>query len=110
MAGSILQLGCTIMCQHGGTATVTNTNMRVTLGGNPALLATDMYTITGCMFAPGGTAHPCVTVRWTTPSQRLAVGGKPVVLDTSAGQCIAADGGIQGSVILTGVQTRANGM
>lgn len=110
MGAPILQLGCTIQCPHGGMASVINTNTRVKVGGNYALLATDTYTIAGCPFTMGTSPHPCVTIQWTAPAQRVKVNGKPVLLQTSVGLCKAADGLVQGTALISGVQTRVKGM
>ncbi len=110
MAAPILQLGVTIQCPHGGMGNVVNTNTRVKVDGAFALLATDTYTITGCPFAIGTSPHPCVTIQWTAPAQRVLVDGNPVLLQTSIGLCKAADQLVQGTAIVSGVQTVAKGM
>ena len=111
MGAPILQLGCTIQCPHGGRASVVNTNTRVRLSGNYALLATDTYTIAGCPFTlPSGAPHPCVTIQWTAPAQRVTVNGNHVLLQTSVGLCKAADQLVQGTALVSGVQTRVKGM
>lgn len=111
MAAPILQLGVTMQCPHGGTGSVVNTNTRVKVGGGFALLATDTYTIAGCPFTlPSGTPHPCVTIQWTAPATRVKVGGNPVLLQSSVGLCTAADQAVQGTAIVSGVQTQAKGM
>jgi hypothetical protein len=113
MGAFILQYGCTIQCPHGGTAQVINTNMRVKVGGNFALLATDTYLISGCPFQvpiPAGTKpQPCVTIQWLNEAQRVKVGGKPVLLQTSTGICKSVEGIPQGSALVTGVQTKVQG-
>lgn len=110
MGTPILQLGCTIQCPHGGTATVSNTNIRLKVGGNYALLVTDTYTIAGCPFTVGTSPHPCVTIQWTAHAQRVKVNGNPVLLQTSVGLCKAADQLVQGTALVNGVQTRVKGM
>jgi hypothetical protein len=110
MGALILQLGCSIKCPHQGTGNVINTNFRVKVGGNYALLAPDTYTIAGCPFTLGTSPHPCVTIEWTAPAQRVKVISKPVLLQTSIGLCKAADQAVQGTAIITGVQTRVKGV
>src|SRR5688500_1920452 len=99
MPALILQLGVTIQCPHGGMGTVANTNLRVKVAGAFALLATDTCTIAGCPFTIGTTPHPCVLVEWQSPAQRVKVGGKPVLLQSSIGLCKAADQAVQGNAI-----------
>lgn len=110
MGAPILQLGCTIQCPHGGMTSVINTNTRVKVGGNYALLSTDTYTIAGCPFMISNSPHPCVTIQWTAPAQRVKVSGNPVLLQTSVGLCKAADQLLQGTALISGVQTRVKGM
>jgi hypothetical protein len=110
MAAPILQLGCIIQCPHKGIATVNPINTRVTAGGAYLLLATDSYTIAGCTFILGNSPHPCVTIEWQAPAQRVKVNGQPVLLETSLGICKAADQVPQGPAQVSGVQKRVKGM
>jgi hypothetical protein len=109
MAAPILQLGCTIQCPHGGLASVANTNTRVRVGGSPALLATDVYTIAGCSFNISGSPHPCVAIEWQATSQRVKVNGSPVLLSTSIGLCKAGDQAPQGAAMVSGIQQQVTG-
>lgn len=111
MGAAILQLGVTIQCPHGGTGNVVNTNNRVKVGGGFALLATDTYTVAGCPFTlPVPKPSPCVLIEWQLPAQRVKVGGQPVLLETSIGLCKSPENLIQGTALMTGVQTRVKGM
>lgn len=109
MGAPILQLGCMIQCPHVGMGNVVNTNTHVRVDGSYALLATDTYTIMGCPFTLGTTPHPCVSIEWLAPAQRVKVGGNPVLLQSSVGLCKAADQAVQGTATVTGVQTRVIG-
>jgi hypothetical protein len=106
----ILQQGCTIQCPHGGTASVVNTNTRVKIGGNYALLSPDTYTVAGCPFVIGGKLQPCVTIQWQAAAGRVKVSGKPVLLQSSVGLCKSAEQVVQGVAIVTGVQARVKGV
>jgi hypothetical protein len=111
MGAKILQYGCTIRCPHGATASAQTTNMRVKVGGGYALLVTDVFTIAGCPFVlPGPTPHPCMTIRWLLPAFRVRVTGKPVLLQSSIGLCLAADGIPQGVALVSGVQNQVSGV
>jgi hypothetical protein len=111
MAAPVLQLGCTIRCPHGGMASVLNTNTRVKVGGNYALLSTDTYTIAGCPFTlPGPKPQPCVTIQWQSEARRVKAVGRPVLLQTSVGLCKSAEQVVQGTALVTGVQTRVRGV
>jgi hypothetical protein len=106
---AILQLGCTVQCPHGGLATPINSNTRVKVGGAPALLADDPWTVAGCPLNISGAPHPCVTLEWTGAAQKVQIGGRPVLLASSVGQCKAADQVVQGVALVSGVQTRVQG-
>jgi uncharacterized Zn-binding protein involved in type VI secretion len=111
VGAAILQLGCTIKCPHGGTGSVVNTNTRVKVDGNFALLSTDTYTIAACPFTlPGPKSSPCVKVEWLAEATRVKVENKPVLLQTSVGLCKSAEQVVQGTAILSGVQTRVKGV
>lgn len=111
MGAAILQQGCTIKCPHGGTGSVINTNTRVKVDGNFALLSTDTYTIAACPFTlPGPKPSPCVTVQWTAEATKVKVVSKPVLLETSVGLCKSAEQVVQGTALVSGVQTRVKGL
>ena len=111
MAVPILQQGCSIQCMHGAPATVVSTNMRVMVGGAPALLKTDVFTVVGCPFQipPVPTPSPCITIEWTAEATLVTVGGTAVLLQTSVGLCKNAQGAVQGTAIVSGVQTQVMG-
>jgi uncharacterized Zn-binding protein involved in type VI secretion len=109
MSAPILQQGCTIMCPHGAAASVVNTNTRVKVGGGFALLATDIYSVSGCPFQVGTKPQPCLTIEWVSEAQKVTVAGKPVLLQTSQGLCKSAEQLVQGTAIIVGVQTSVMG-
>jgi hypothetical protein len=91
-----------------GSAITSNT--RVKVGGGYALLVSDTYLVAGCPFVLGSSPHPCVTIEWMAPAQRVRVSGDPVLLQTSIGLCKAADQFVQGVALISGVQTRVKGI
>jgi len=91
-------------------ASVASTNTGAKVGGNYALLISDTYIIAACPFTLGSSPHPCVTIQWMAPAQRVKVNGNPVLLQTSVGLCKAADQLVQGPALVTGVQTRVKGV
>lgn len=110
MGASILDLGCTIQCPHGGQATVTPSNTDVKVGGNLALLITDVMTIAGCTFNVSGSPVPCVTIQWSAPATRNTVRAIPVLLEPSVGVCLNGAGAPQGIATVNGVQTSVSGL
>jgi hypothetical protein len=104
MPGTLLHVGATVLCAHGGQAQPTVPNPRVTVSGMPTVTLTAPYVIAGCGLPPvsGG---PCVTAQWITAATRLSSDGQPLLLLDS--QAICAPTGTPLLVIAT--QTRATG-
>jgi hypothetical protein len=112
MPGSIVHVGATIMCPHGGTVQVAPGSARVLVSGTPAATMADSYPIVGCPFqvpvGAGTKPQPCIRVQWTTPAVRV-VAGAPVILQTSVGLCMSAEGIPQGPPTVSVVQPRVIG-
>jgi hypothetical protein len=74
-----------LACIHGGTFQVTPSQSELSVAGAPVLVVTDLSTATivGCQNKP----KPCLKVIDVTApgSQRLAVAGAAVVVETTAG-------------------------
>jgi hypothetical protein len=104
MAG-LLNTDSTLSCPHGGKVTGVPSSVRVSADGSPILLATDTFMIAGCAFAPVA-PHPCVLVQWQLPAQRSTSGKVQTLTEASIGFCMAADGAIQGPVIVQATQQR----
>lgn len=111
--GSLLHVGATVLCSHGGQATPVPTNSRVLVGGQPVTVLPDTYTVAGCPFQiPIGTGtkpQPCVKVQWLVPATRVLVGGQPALLQTSLGMCQSAEQIPQGAPSVAYAQTRVLG-
>lgn len=101
MSGPIMDLTCTVMCPHGGLATVVPTNTQAMLNGAPALLLTDTWIIAGCALvsSPPFTIF-CLTIQWSVPSVQVSVFGVPVLLQTSVGLCLSTAGAPLGPAIV----------
>ncbi|GHJ47490.1 hypothetical protein Cs7R123_48320 [Catellatospora sp. TT07R-123] len=108
MSGSLLTTTATMTCPHGGTVTALPTQSRVTLGGGQAVYATDTFVVAGCPFAPVS-PHPCVRVQWQLTSQKGSGGEVAALTADSVGFCFAADGALQGSVLIQAAQTNVTG-
>lgn len=109
MPAPVLQLGCTILCPHGGMVNAVTANAKVRAGGAFALLSTDTFVVAGCPFVVALKPQPCVTVQWTGEARRFKVDGTPVLLQTSFGLCKSAEGLVQGVALVTGAQTKVMG-
>jgi len=88
MPGPILHVGATVLCSHGGQATPTAPNPRVSVGGQPVATIAAPYTVAGCAFVPPGGNGPCVTGQWTVGATRVMATGQPVVLMTGVSTCV----------------------
>ena len=105
----LLDAGAAITCPHGGQVTATAATSNVSVAGQPPLLPTDGFSVSGCTFNISGAPSPCIQVRWTAPSANVSVRGTPVLLSSSIGLCVSAAQAPQGTALVTGFQTRVSG-
>jgi hypothetical protein len=103
MPGTLVHAGAVVICAHGGQATPTSTNPRVSVGGQPTVLLPMPWTVAGCPFPPvsGG---PCVTAVWSVGTVRVTSMGTPLVLSTGVATCVPT--GVP--LTVTGVQPRVS--
>ena len=89
MAGFLLNAGSILRCSHGGEATPTAPNPRVTVSGQPIASQDSTFVIAGCTLAVSnpGTPH-CMTALFVTAASRVKANGLPVLLDTSQAVCM----------------------
>lgn len=113
MPGFLLHIGDTVQCTHAAPATLSTANTRVLVNGAPAVMASDLATVTGCPFTlPGPKPSPCVTVRWVAAT-RVFLGGRPAVVQVPGpglGSCHSPEQAPQGVPVITAVQPRVAGM
>jgi hypothetical protein len=109
MAADILNTSSIIMCPHGGQAVLFTSNARVLAGAAPALLESDIHPVVGCPFSVGPKYSPCVRIEWLAGAGSVSVGGTPVLLQTSVGTCMSAEGAPQGTAVIANTQVRASG-
>jgi hypothetical protein len=107
--GNYLTATSTLMCPHGGTVMPVPANAKVSLGGDPIVLATDTFPIGGCPFAPVS-PHPCVQVKWIVTALRATADGAQPLSTDSVGLCTAADGAVQGPVMIQATQAAVSGL
>ncbi len=86
MPGFLIQQGATVLCLHGGQATPTAPNLRVTLSGQPSTLISAPWIIAGCPGIPTA-VPPCVTAQWVTGSTRVTSNGQPLVILSGQAIC-----------------------
>ena len=122
MPGFLLHVGAMMKCFHAATATVTPSQPRVLVSGQPVSTITDpikpIATVAGCPFqipVPGGTKpQPCVGIKWTMPSTRFLVSGFPAALAPAPGPgpgvCQSVEQIPQGAPVVGTTQTRVIGV
>lgn len=113
MATPILTTASTLQCPHGGSVTLQTSNTQALIEQSPALLVTDVDTVSGCPFTvpagPGTKPQPCVTVRWMVGATQTKVNGTPVLLQNSVGLCYSAEQIPQGPPVVVQTQQQAKG-
>ena len=87
MPGPILHVGATVLCAHGGQATPTAPNPRVSVSGQPIATIAAPYAVAGCPFVPPGGNGPCVTGQWLVGATRVLANGQPVAIMTGISIC-----------------------
>jgi hypothetical protein len=95
-----------LQCPHGGTVEVSTRNTRAKAAGNFIARSTDTFTIAGCTFTVGSVPHPCRRVRWEVHAEHHRTHGAPSLTEDSVGYCLAADGAMQGTVVVSSTQIR----
>ena len=107
MPGHILTTMSQIKCTHGGTAMLTTANTLIKVDGAPALLESDIHPVVGCPFTvPPGKPQPCVRIEWTAGAELCKINGIKVLIRSSVGKCISAEGAIQGVAIVAQTQMK----
>ena len=105
----LLTTSAVMMCPHGGT--VSGSPGATQAKADAVLLRkSDTFSIAGCAFAPGGAAHPCVSVNWIVSATRVKHAGDFVLNTSSVGLCVAGDQAPQGTVIISSAQTKVAGL
>ena len=107
MPGPILTTSSTIICTHGGQAILLTANVRVTVDGAPALLESDIHPVVGCPFTIGLKYSPCIRIEWTAGAAKVTINGTKVLVQSSIGKCISAEGAPQGVALIINTQTKA---
>jgi hypothetical protein len=91
MPGSPVPFGSTVTCSHGGQASATMPNPRVTVGGQPTVFQSGPWVIAGCALPPPPAANgPCVTGQWLSGSVRVLSTGQPLVIAPAGSTCVTS--------------------
>jgi len=107
---ALLTVASVVMCPHGGKATFTPSQARVSAAGSPVLLQTDSAAIAGCAFTiPPSKPSPCTTIRWTVAAVRVKVNGAAVLHGSAVGLCNSPEQAPQGPPTVSATQPRVTG-
>ncbi|HTN49234.1 MAG TPA: hypothetical protein VMK32_07380 [Burkholderiaceae bacterium] len=106
----LLTTTSTVMCPHGGQATLITTDTDALVDGAPVLLQSDQHPIVGCPFVVAGVPTPCVVIRWLTAATQTKIRNVPVLHQTSVGLCFNAAQAPQGPAVVVQTQQRATGV
>lgn len=106
MPGSILHVGATVVCAHGGQAQASSPNPRVRVGGLNVVTGAAPYLVAGCALLPPTAGNgPCVSAQWLSAATRVRAGGVPVLLADSQALCAPTAAPL--TIVVT--QTRVRG-
>jgi hypothetical protein len=106
MPGTLLHMGATVLCSHGGQAQPTSPNPRVLVSGQPVVNQPMPYVVAGCALPPPPAANgPCITAQWVTGTTRVLAGGMPLL--TLSSQAICAPTGTPLVIVLTQMRVSA---
>lgn len=106
MPGPLYHQGNVASCPHGGSVQDIPTTPRVLVSMMPVAVMGDLYPIAACPFVMGGVPHPCVLSDFVTPAARVLILGRPAMLQTSVGLCVAPDHAPQGPPLVAVNQPR----
>lgn len=107
MPGFLLHAGAQVLCAHGGQATPTTPNPRVTVSGQPTVLMTAPYVVVGCTLPPPTAANgPCISALWLSGTTRVLSNGQPLLVQSS--QAICAPTGTP--LLIVASQTRVSAL
>lgn len=108
MPGYLLTIASNVMCMHGGKAILTTANVVAKIDDVPALLESDVHAVAGCPFTlPGPKPSPCVRIEWSAGAVMAKSNGTPLLVQSSVGKCINAEGATQGVAIIAQTQAKA---
>jgi hypothetical protein len=83
----------TLTCPHGGSVSLTTSNVALECGDGFALVESDVHFVVGCTFIPPGSKPSlCVKVTWSGGSASLDADGVAVLTRASVGHCESSVG------------------
>jgi hypothetical protein len=88
MPAPVLHVGATVLCGHGGQATPTAPNPRVSVGAQPVATVVAPYAVAGCPFVTPGGNGPCVSGQWIIGATRVLAAGQPLAIMAGTSVCV----------------------
>lgn len=107
--GALLTTATTMQCPHGGSVRAMSTNTKAKAAGSYLLRSTDTFPIAACPLNIASAPHPCVRVQWVQTALKSKAIANPTLTTDSVGLCLAADGAVQGTVLVLSTQTQVSG-
>ena len=111
MPGPLFHQTGVATCMHQtGVISFVPTNQRVRVLGMSVAVASDVFSVAGCVFTlPNGTPHPCVLAT-LAPAARVQIMGSPAVVTVGPTVTRAADQVPQGIVTHSANQPRVTAL
>lgn len=104
--GYMLDTSSTVICLHAGQAQPAASNPRVKMNGQPIVVQTNSYTVSGCTMPPPNAGNgPCVSAQWTSAAIRVKAGGTPVLTKDSQAVCAPTGTGL--NIVNTQLRVKA---
>jgi hypothetical protein len=108
MPGKLLTTGSTVQCPHGGQATLSTGNSKVSTTAGKVLLESDIHTVAGCAFMIGTKPSPCLRIEWTGGAAKSKVNQTGVLVESSIGLCYSPEGAPQGPATIVMADQKAS--
>jgi hypothetical protein len=106
---NVLTKASTVMCMHGGSATVSSPSQSdAKADGSEILTESDKHDVSGCSFNISGSPSPCMTIEWSLGSSKVKAGGNKVLTQASIGQCKSGAGAVQGVATVANTQSKVS--
>ena len=117
MPGFLLHVNAVMQCTHAAPATITPSQPRVVVSGQPVATMSSVIAVAGCPFqipfGVGTKPQPCVLVKWAMPSTRFLIMGQPAALvpgpGPGPGLCLSVEQIPAGPPVVGAVQIRVIG-
>ena len=108
--GELLSASAVLMCPHGGMVTAIPSSSKRHARRRPDRARhRHVHRRRLRVHAPAAVPSPCVLVQWQSPAPQAPATATPPLTTDSVGMCLAADGAVQGTVLIQSTQTKASG-